>query len=202
MSACSHHKPTAAKMEIENYIDLSLPDNTWTSLIWKSRYFLICLKCSLISSHPLWSTRGEMFSIAIVRVILRLVSRIFNPMENRRIKRIAAGNIRNATATWIHKIQESWNILLMGRSWTFWGCQYLTLSSLGLRLAKVVWPKSVAFPSCVPWTKEKFPWKSTKTEIMPGSSKVRSRPGILSWWRGWRWWCIFGIWDTAQRLAP
>ena len=48
--------------------------------------------------------------MAIVRVILRLVSRIFNPIEKRRIKKIEQGNIRKAVNTWIHKIHESWKI--------------------------------------------------------------------------------------------
>ena len=51
--------------------------------------------------------------MAIVRVILRLVSRIFSPMEKRRIKNIEQGNIRKAVNTWIHKIHESWRILLL-----------------------------------------------------------------------------------------
>ena len=48
-----------------------------------------------------------MFSMARVRVILRLVSRIFSPMENLRMRKMAMGNIRKATATWIHRMMES-----------------------------------------------------------------------------------------------
>ena len=45
--------------------------------------------------------------MARVRVIFRLVSRIFSPMENLRMRKMAMGNIRKATATWIHRMMES-----------------------------------------------------------------------------------------------
>ena len=67
-----------------------------------------------------------MFSIATVLVIFRFVSVIFRPIENLLMRKIAAGNMRKAMATWIQRMMES-------------------LSSFGLRLANVVWPKSVAF---------------------------------------------------------
>ena len=38
-------------------------------------------------------------TVLLVLVILRLVSRIFKPMENRRIKKIEHGNIRKAVNT-------------------------------------------------------------------------------------------------------
>ena len=45
--------------------------------------------------------------MAIVRVIFKLVSLIFSPIEKRLMRKMAAGNIRNDMKTWIQRIHES-----------------------------------------------------------------------------------------------
>ena len=54
-----------------------------------------CAPCTAVH----WLTSGGMFSMTIVRVIFSPVSRILIPMEKRRMRKMAAGNMRKAMAT-------------------------------------------------------------------------------------------------------
>ena len=59
------------------------------------------------------------------------------------MRRMAEGNMRKAMMTWTQRIM-------------------LSMGSPGCRLAKVVWPNSVPFPSWLPW---KFRGSTTPTDI-------------------------------------
>ena len=109
--------------------------------------------------------------MAMVRVILRLVSRIFNPIEKRRIKKIEQGNIRKAVNTWIHKIHESWKIFSLQYQKLLLPISHPVVIRIQIGQGRV--PKVSSISQLSALSDQSISGGSTEREIIPGSLEVR-----------------------------